>query len=451
MNKPLFFLISVLLQGGLLFSQTLHDGLEFSRTSFKYPQAENWVSRIDTLEVTNLTSKKIHLLKLNDPRGFELRYPEKSIDPGKTEIIEIIFMPKEKGKFNLSFPVYHSASQTPVTITYQGEILSFDEFADAACPSFTKQGLKPVEFELEITVLDSSTRKPLGNSFLEISKGEFYSQHKTDPEGTFKQRTGINHYVILAEHDGYKSRETARHINPKNRKVTIELPPLSSPAPTPPTPTVIPTADPPVATTPVSIPVISNTTFPLAEYKQNNIVFLIDKSSSMNKPDCMPLLQAAMKQLTLMARAEDRITIITYSNESRVVLPGTPGSEHEKITSVIDQLKCGGRTEGGKAIHAAYKNAEENFIKGGINQIIIATDGGFNGISENEAELMQLVDAKAKEEIQLSVLAFGQNRFGKAHIARLAKHGNGFYEFIGTEEDAKQKLTGAVKQRSKIK
>ena len=163
----------------------------------------------------------------------------------------------------------------------------------------------------------------------------------------------------------------------------------------------------------------------------------------------MPLLQPTMKELPGMTTGEDQITIITSANDAKVVLPGTSGNEHEKINDVINQLQCGGRTEGGKAIHTAYKNAEQNFIKGGVNQIIIATDGGFNGISEDEAELMKLVGNKAEDGILLSVLAFGQNRYGKAHINRLANQGKGFYLYIQNEEDARQKLTEAIKSQSK--
>ena len=433
-----------------LFAQSIHDGLSFSTTEFNFPKAENWVSSIDTIEVTNTTNKEIHLLKLNDPKGFEIRFPAKSINPGKTEVIEIIFSPKEKGIFNLPFPIYHSASQTPVTITYKGEVLSFDEFALVACPSFSKPNLKPLSCEMEITVVDSVTKKPIANSFLEITKGEFYSHYQTNENGTFKKKTDIGYYVALAEHPGYKSNSIAKHVNPKNKKIIIALHPLevqqTRAAIATPVPIVIgikkDTAPP--------LPVIAQN-FSLADYKKNNIVFLIDKSSSMNKPDCMPLLKTAMTQLANMLRPEDNATIITYANEAKIVLPCTSGRDHEKIIGVIQQLKCGGKTEGGKAIGTAYKNAEENFIKGGMNQIIIATDGGFNGLSENEAALMKLVSDKAKQEIKLSVLVFGQNRYGKAMITRLAKQGEGFYEFIANENDARVKLNETIKLQSKIK
>jgi Mg-chelatase subunit ChlD len=449
MNKNFHSLILLLLPLNLL-AQTIHDGLEFSKTEFNFPKEENWVSSIDTIQVTNRTAKTIHLLKQSDPRGFELRFPGKGVDPGKTEPIEIIFKPKEAGKFNFSFPIYHSASLTPVTITYKGDILSFDEFATTACPSFYKPNLKPIDFQLEIAVIDSVTKKPIGNSFIELTTGEYYSQHTTDSYGLYKQQAGINYYLVFAEHPGYLSRSVGRHVNPKNRKITVALPSAAKENDLPATPTYtapIPAVEKALLPEPLNL----QPGFPASVYKKNNIIFLIDKSSSMNKPDCMPLLQLTMTQLANMTRTEDRVTIITYANEAKVLLPGTKGNEHEKIIAIIEQLKCGGRTEGGKAILTAYKNAEDNFIKGGINQVIIATDGGFNGLSENEAELMQLADTKAKEGIKLSVLAFGQNRFGKALITRIAKQGTGFYVFIGNEEDAKTKLNETIKLQSQIK
>src|SRR5437660_39496 len=118
-----------------LFSQ---DGLVFSTTEFNFPKTENWISSIDSIEVTNTSKQKIFLLKQKYPREFEVRLPANGIEPGKTEIIEIVYKPSEKGKFNSSIKIFQSASAIPVTITYKGEVLSFDEYADVACPSFSK-------------------------------------------------------------------------------------------------------------------------------------------------------------------------------------------------------------------------------------------------------------------------------------------------------------------------
>ncbi len=439
-------------------AQSTHDGLEFSKTEFSFPKTENWISTIDSIEVKNISSKKIFLLKQKYPREFQVRFPAKAIEPGETQILEVVYKPTGSGKFKQSFEIYQSASATPISITYKGEVVSFDPYDDVACPSFTNTNKNPLNFSMEVLVMDSITKKPIPNSLLEIYKGEFYTQRKTDEDGRYIQKTGIYYYSIYAEKEGYKGRNISGFVNPKHYRLVIALPPLKDKT-EPPIKEIIPVAKkevetakpaipaPPVVSKPVSTSTHKN--FPPEEYKKNNIIFLIDKSSSMNKPDCMPLLQTTMKELAGMTRGEDRITIITYANDAKVVLPGTNGNEHEKINDVINQLQCGGRTEGGKAIHTAYKNAEQNFIKGGVNQIIIATDGGFNGISEDEAELMKLVGNKAEDGILLSVLAFGQNRYGKAHINRLANQGKGFYLYIQNEEDARQKLTEAIKSQSK--
>ena len=430
-----------------LFAQTDHDGLHFSRTEFDFQKVENWISRIDSVEVKNTSDKKIFLLKQHYPQEFEVSFPSNTINPGETAILAIIYIPKVKGKFNVSIPFFHSASQTPVSITFKGEVLSFDEFASAACPSFTRPHA-PLEFDMEILVRDSLTKQPLANSLIEIEKGEIVNQYQTDARGEYKQRSGIGFCFLYAEHPGYKSKSLLKNFNPKNNKAVIDLTPLA------PKEKSIPLfKDTVVILQKVITPVKPDEqlNFSLANYKENNIVFLIDVSSSMNMADRMPLLQKAMIQLTKMLRPEDRLTIITYSNDATVKLAGVQGNEQEKIIGVIQQLKCGGRTSGGKAIRAAYENAENNFKKQGVNQIILSTDGGFNGLADTEEELMKLVEKKATEHIQFSVLAFGKNRIGKQLISQLANKGNGFYLFIQNEEDANAKLTETVKLQSKIK
>lgn len=432
-------------------AQTNHDGLTFSETEFRFNKIKDWISRIDTIEVTNTTGKRIYLLKQKYPQEFEIRFPAQGIDPGKTEKIEIIYKPKNTGKFDINLPIYHTASLTPQPIRYSGEIISFDDFALDACPSFTKP-MKPLVFLVQVTTIDSATKKPLENSNIEIISGETYKQLQTDKDGECSTPGNVGYHIIYAEHKGYNSKTVEQAINPRKNKVVVALASNTKPEiviPDITTPTKKDTVIVAKHETPVILPKATSS-FPLSSYKKNNIIFLIDKSSSMNGPDRMPLLQQAMAQAASMMRPEDRITIITYSNDARIVLPATAGNEHEKMAQVIQQLKCGGRTEGGKAIHMAYKNAEDNFIEGGINQIILATDGGFNGLEDNPATLEQLVQTKAQKEIKLSVLAFGTNRFGKAAITRLAAKGSGFYLYVQNEDDAANKLTETIKSQSKL-
>ncbi len=443
MNK-LFFALLLFINVSL-FGQTNHDGLQFSRTEFNYGKVENWISTIDTIEVKNISSQRLFLLKQHYPQQFEVSFPSSALNPGETGIIAIIYNPKVKGKFNVSIPVNHSASQTAVDITFKGEVLNFDEYASAACPSFTKPHA-PLEFDMEILVRDSVTKQPLANSLIEIEKGESYTQHQTDNNGTYKQRASIGFCFLYAEHAGYKSKSLLKNFNHKNNKVVIDLSPLA------PKEKSLQLFKDTIINVKKEIAVVKTEEHPdfsLSGFKENNIVFLIDVSSSMNVADRMPLLQKAMIQLTNLLRPEDKLTIITYANDAQVKLAGVSGSDREKIIAVIQQLKCGGRTSGGKAIKAAYDIAEKNFKKQGVNQIILSTDGGFNGLADTEEELMKLIEKKAGEQIEFSVLAFGKNRIGKQLIMQLANKGNGFYLNIQNEDDANAKLIETLKMQSK--
>jgi len=429
-----------------LFAQTEHDGLTFSRTEFNFQKVKNWISTIDTIEVKNTSDKKIFVFKRFYSQEFEVSVPSAAISPGETGIIAIIYKPRSKGKFDISIPVYYSSSETPVSITFKGEVLSFDEYANDACPSFSNTH-KPFEFDMEIRVQDSLSKQPLPNSLIEIEKGEIFSQRSTNSDGVYKQKSEISYCSLYIEHLGYKSKTLLKNFNPKNNKVTIELAPLA-----PKEKPVMLFKDSVVIVQKAIIPVKTeeHSGFSLANYKENNVVFLIDISGSMNGPDRMPLLKKAMIELTKMLRPEDKLSIITYADDATVILAGVSGQDQEKIISVIQQLKCGGKTSGGKAISAAYENTEKNFKKLGVNQIVLSTDGGFNGLADTEEELMKLIEKKAGEQIQFSVLAFGKNKGGKQLISELANKGNGFYLFIASDDDAKAKLTETIKLQSKI-
>lgn len=445
-----------------LFAQTEHDGLTFSRTEFNFHKVKNWISSIDTVEVKNTSDKKIFVFKRFYSQEFEVSVPSAAIKPGETGIIAIIYKPRSKGKFNISIPVYYSSSETPVEILYKGEVLSFDEYANDACPSFSNTH-KPFEFDLEIHVQDSVSKQPLSNSLIEIEQGEIFTQHVSNSEGDYKQRSEIGYRSLYIEYPGYKSKTLLKNFNPKNKKLIVELAPLTAkekPFLLFKDSVVIVQKEKPIQLFKDSVVIVQkpimtvkteeHPDFSLANYKENNVVFLIDISGSMNGVDRMPLLKKAMVELTRMLRPEDKLSIITYADEATVILAGASGQDQEKIISIIQQLKCGGKTSGGKAISAAYENAEKNFKKLGVNQIVLSTDGGFNGLADTEEELMKFIEKKAGEQIQFSVLAFGQNKSGKQLISQLANKGNGFYHFIGSDTDAKSKLTETIKLQSKI-
>ncbi|MCP5229304.1 MAG: VWA domain-containing protein [Candidatus Accumulibacter sp.] len=161
-----------------------------------------------------------------------------------------------------------------------------------------------------------------------------------------------------------------------------------------------------------------------------NVVFLVDVSGSMNSADKLPLLKSSLKLLVSEMRAQDRISLVTYASGTQVILPPTAGTEKATIDAAIDALQAGGSTAGASGIQLAYAAAQQSFIKGGINRILLATDGDFNvGIADTR-QLKSLIEEKRKSGISLSTLGFGTGNYNEAMMEQIADVGDGAYSYI---------------------
>ncbi len=178
----------------------------------------------------------------------------------------------------------------------------------------------------------------------------------------------------------------------------------------------------------------------LKERPSSNIVFLLDVSGSMNEPDKLPLMQKAFVMLTENLTEADRISIVTYAGEEKVVLEGARGNETMKITSAIEELTAGGSTAGSAGIEKAYELADEYYIKGGINRVILATDGDLNVGVTSEGALTRLIEKKRENGVFLSVLGFGTGNIKDNKMETLADNGNGNYSYIDSLLEAKKVL-----------
>ena len=173
---------------------------------------------------------------------------------------------------------------------------------------------------------------------------------------------------------------------------------------------------------------------------QNNLVFLIDVSGSMNSEDKLPLVQQAFMMLAESLNPTDRVSIVTYASGDRVALEGAYGYEKSKIMSTIEDLSAGGSTAGSKGIYKAYELAEKYFIEGGNNRVILATDGDFNVGTVTTAGLETLIAAKRASGVYFSVYGFGRGNIQSEKMETLALKGNGTYSYIDSVKEAKKAL-----------
>lgn len=172
----------------------------------------------------------------------------------------------------------------------------------------------------------------------------------------------------------------------------------------------------------------------------SNLVFLIDVSGSMDEPNKLPLLKAALRLLIDRLSENDRVAMVVYAGSSGLVLPSTSGERQAMIASALEQLQAGGSTNGGEGIQLAYDTARQNFIRGGTNRVILCTDGDFNVGITDQGSLTRLIEQQAKSGVFLSVLGFGTGNYQDSTMEKLADRGNGNYAYIDNLDEARKTL-----------
>ena len=168
----------------------------------------------------------------------------------------------------------------------------------------------------------------------------------------------------------------------------------------------------------------------------SNLVFLIDASGSMGASNKLPLLQAAFRVLVNNLRAKDRVAIVAYASEPSVILPSTTGDQKEKILNAIDNLNANGATAGEAAIKMAYKVANQNFIPGGNNRVILATDGDFNVGRSSDEEMEELITNARESGVLLTCLGVGMKNYKDSKLKVMAGKGNGNFAYVDDLDEA---------------
>lgn len=179
---------------------------------------------------------------------------------------------------------------------------------------------------------------------------------------------------------------------------------------------------------------------PTENLPSSNLVFLIDVSGSMGTPNKLPLVKASMKMLADQLRAEDKVSIVVYAGAAGLVLKPTRGDEKMTINNAIDNLEAGGSTAGGAGIRLAYKTANENFVKGGNNRVILCTDGDFNIGESSDDAMERMIEEERKTGVFLTVLGYGMGNYKDSKMQKLADKGNGNHAYIDGIGEAKKVL-----------
>jgi Ca-activated chloride channel family protein len=177
---------------------------------------------------------------------------------------------------------------------------------------------------------------------------------------------------------------------------------------------------------------------PRSERPAANIVFLVDVSGSMSEADKLPLVQCSLALLADRLSPRDRVGIVVYAGAAGVVLE--PTASRDAIVEALKRLHAGGSTAGAQGIRLAYDVARRNFIRDGINRVVLATDGDFNVGTTNNDALIDLVERERTGGITLTTLGFGTGNYNEAMMEQIADHGNGNYAYIDSPREAEKVL-----------
>ena len=176
----------------------------------------------------------------------------------------------------------------------------------------------------------------------------------------------------------------------------------------------------------------------------SNLVFLLDVSGSMKSPDKIELMKHGMQRLVEELGENDRVAIVVYAGASGLVLPSTSADQKVTIGQKLQELQAGGSTNGGSGIQLAYQVARDNFIAGGINRVILATDGDFNVGTTSQDQLVELVEKEADSGVFLSVLGFGRGNLNDSTMEEISNRGNGNYAYLDTPREVEKVLVEQV-------
>ena len=456
----------------LFISQLAVGQVFFDKNKYDFGDLEMYDNRFVDFILTNKNNKTEYLLRITKSLDIAYIVSGESLEKDSSIAIRLQINAKKKGYFSYEIEIYTSDKVVPTKIKLTGNIKEVPQdnlSALTACPSFSAlpSGKKFNEFELTIITIDKESKVPLSKSLVVmLQNGRQILALTTDKSGKIKQQSTFGFSYFYASHDGYFPAEIGEYINFQRNYIILELERDSR---VDLAPSIAITTDSTFVEEvekivvnkidlevelendkktenqieiPISLSQLDKNNFSETYFKPVNVVFVLDISSSMKQNEKLELMKYALIQLVNMLRAEDKITIVTYSTEAKVLISRTSGVNKEKINAAVGALKAAGLTAGGEGIKLGYKQARKAFIENGINHVIVITDGAFNRYSQ---EYDKTVKKYQKKGIHLSVVGIQNKKADEQKMLAAAELGGGRYIPIFKLADAQSNLKEEIR------
>ncbi|NUM32509.1 MAG: VWA domain-containing protein [Bacteroidetes bacterium] len=494
MYRKIFFIF--LLTFFAIKSSFAQNNIEVSPKIYDFGIVAKWKNDTAVFELKNNSESSMMFLPIGYTEDLLVIAPRNKIEPGETTLIKIVYYTHSRGNFRRDVPVYLSILPKPILLVIKGKIIDFHPDALMNCPSMGDDKPKSKETGVEIEVKDGITGKSLSGFNLILKNNSESRLIEVSPSSKVKfEHVRNGDYTITVSLSGYETKVQEVTVSKYYRKFVVKLIPEDEPLITQNEKDTFGTSEEiiiekeksndkddieklrkkydslykgkkiiekdvilikPGEEDSLSIDTAgfesdfdNEGKLNKKKYANNNIVFLIDVSGSMDKPEKLPLLKKSVIEMVKILRENDYVTIITYSSKVKVVLESESGNNKEKIYSIINSLQAKGQSYGSEGMKVAYEAAMRNFILNGNNQVILVSDGLFNSDDFSPKKIYKLTKDYAKnQKIITSAIGFGKNDEAIEFLKNVAKNGLGNFIVIKTESQASDALVYEIMQNS---
>ncbi len=460
----------------LLFPLTIFAQVEFSVKKHDFGKMDAFAQRYVDVDITNKGNEKVYILRVNAEREVRYLYSNKTIQPNSKETLRLKVNPAARGAFKSDVWVFLSSSNEPTIIKLKGYVEELPADASPSCPDFSGSTTmeQQMSFDFKVKVINANTKEPIQKASVKIIKdGRPAYAWKTNRSGMVEKKFPLGYYYFVTTAENYFPKEFDAFVNRKRNTLTIELVPMVE------EPVVaiepvdsaedVAVVEPPkepeqdfdeividmtededpgedvVVSTPVKI---DSSEFSVDLYKPNNIILVLDISSSMNQHGKLDLLKTSMLELLDMLRPVDRIGLVSFSSNARVIAEPVLATADNKgnIEAIIKGLRATGKTNGGLGIRTGYKEAMSHYLGKGNNTIILTTDGAFN---QEDKLFKRTIKKGVKKGITISVLGVKTVERYKENLQEVADKGQGRFVEIKDYNSAMGVLKEEIKTGSK--
>lgn len=452
------FICCLLSLGNSLLSQHRN----FQDQAWDFGDVNFWNNDTAWFTVTNATDKKLVFLPTYNSENVQLIFSGKFAESGESVKIGMVYYSEKLGKFNMVVPIYINLRGEPIRFTLRGNIKSFNPLAQMRCPvvngnASENKPEKVVAIEVrdlkteELLVPDALSVKNRHNQIINLSRKDMEYQMAV-PSGAYKvtaAKNGYNDYLALINLEPYQLRFVVYLEK-------LDLPPVAeeteddfSEEDAIPEPVIEVTAEVHEHQKDTSVAEITISEGLNENYKLNNVIMIVDVSSSMNRGGKLDALKSSFNTLIDALRPSDLVSIISMNSNAELIQEPVGVSKKDSLKSKIETMKALGGTNGGAALQLAYNLAKKNFIPDGNNQIIIATDGIFYGGTLTRRQIEALIAQGSSDGIHLSAVAFGSDPKAILFLSNLTEKGSGTFVQVSESAPNENALLDMIKNQSR--